>query len=198
MNIQAIKRACMDARTAVIYDAVNGGQWISNGAVAYQVEGIRVDERGLPYLFNLSEKQEAQMYMSERAIDDPRFSDEPMGEGEETAAELGMMVYQDMDILALKTSGGVMFIRYAYAAAVKEKYRSYSVRWWEGRPLIAVYEGMFCKALIVPMCNVDVETIQKKARAMCETPFTWKEPDSRARDAEEAAEEMMRRMEGME
>ena len=196
MNIQHIKRACMNARTAMIYDTPDGQQWISNGAVAYLVEGIRVDERALTFLFNLSEKQQSEMYMLERSIDDPRFTDTPYDGQEAPAIELGLITYLDEDRLALKTDGGVMFIRYAYVSAIKEKYRSFSVRWWDGRPLIAVYDGMFCKALIVPMGNNDVEIIQAKAKAMCETPFRWKEPEDMARDAEAQAEALIRNMEG--
>lgn len=196
MNIQHIKRACMNARTAMIYDTPDGEQWIGNGAAAYLVEGIRVDERALTYLFNMSEKQQSEMYMLERSIDDPRFTDAPYeGQREENAVELGLITYLDEDRLALKTDGGVMFIRYAYVSAIKEKYRSFTVRWWDGRPLVAVYDGMFCKALIVPMGNDDVENIRIKLRKMSDTPFRWKEPEDRARDAEEQAEALMRNME---
>ena len=163
MNIQHIKRACMNARTAMIYDTPDGQQWIGNGAAAYLIEGIHVDERALTFLFNLSEKQQSEMYMLERSIDDPRFTDTPYDGQEAPAIELGMITYLDEDRLALKTDGGVMFIRYAYVSAIKEKYRSFSVRWWDGRPLIAVYDGMFCKALIVPMGNNDVDIIREKA-----------------------------------
>ena len=196
MNIQHIKRACMNARTAMILDTPDGQQWIGNGAAAYLVEGIRVDERALTFLFNMSEKQESEMYMLERNTDDPRFTDTPY-EGEEApAVELGLITYLGEDRLALKTVGGVMFIRYAYVSAIKEKYRSFTARWWDGRPLIAVYDGMFCKALIVPMGNNDVESIQVKLRAMSDTPFRWQEPDMAARDAEAQAEALIRNMEG--
>ena len=195
MNIQHIKRACMNARTAMILDTPDGQQWIGNGAAAYLVEGIRVDERALTFLFNMSEKQESEMYMLERNTDDPRFTDTPY-EGEEApAVELGMITYLGEDRLALKTTRGVMFIRYSYVTAIKEKYRSFTARWWNGCPLIAVYDGMFCKALIVPMGNSDVEIIQDKAKAMCDTPFRWRGSDAAA-DAEEQAEALIRNMEG--
>ena len=196
MNIQHIKRACMNARTAMIYNTPDGSQWISNGAAAYLVEGIRVDERALTFLFNMTQKQESEMYMLEKSIVDPRFTDAPYEGQEAPAVELGLITYLDEDRLALKTDGGVMFIRYAYVGAIKEKYRSFSVRWWDGRPLIAVYDGMFCKALIVPMGNFDVDTMREKLRAMSDTPFRWKETEDEARDAEEQAEALIRSLEG--
>ena len=195
MNIQHIKRACMNARTAMIYDTPDGQQWIGNGAAAYLVEGIRVDERALTFLFNMTQKQESDMYMLEERTDDPRFIDTPYGGEEAPAVELGLITYLGEDRLALKTTGGIMFIRYSYVTAIKEKYRSFTARWWDGRPLIAVYDGMFCKALIAPMGNSDVGSIREKLRAMSETPFKWKEHDAEAREAEEQAEALIRRME---
>lgn len=196
MNIQHIKRACMNTRTAMIYDTPNGQQWISNGAAAYLVEGIKVDERALTFLFNMTEKQESEMYTLEKSIVDPRFTDTPYEGQEAPAVELGLITYLGEDRLALKTDGGVMFIRYAYVSVVKEKYRSFTARWWDGRPMIAVYDGMFCKALIVPMGNNDVDSIREKLRAMNDAPFKWREPEDTARDAEEQAEALIRNMEG--
>ena len=100
MNIQHIKRACMNARTAMIYDTPGGQQWVSNGAAAYLIEGIKVDERALTFLFNLSEKQQSEMYMLERSIDDPRFTDTPYDGQEAPAIELGLITYLEEDRLA--------------------------------------------------------------------------------------------------
>ncbi len=193
MNINAIKRNCKAASRAVILDSVAGGQWITNGTTAWLVEGLRLTVEAVEALFNLTNKQKNDMAIVEKPTSDPRFCQTPY-EGEEDTEEAGAVVYLDAIYIGLKSSGGMLFIPYEPIRHIKDKYRHYAVRWRDGRPMVAVYEDMFCAALVMPLDNRSSGEMRDIARRLSAPPYEWPDPEQDAADAEAAAEAMLRGM----
>lgn len=193
MNINAIKRNCKAVSRAVILDSLNGGQWITNGTTAWLVEGLRLTVEAVEALFNLTNKQKNDMAIEEKPTTDPRFCYTTF-EGEEDTEEAGAVVYLDAIYIGLKSSGGMLFIPWEPIRHIKDKYRHYAVRWREGRPLVAVYEDMFCAALVMPLDNRSSGEMRDIARRLSAPPYEWPDPEQDAADAEAAAEAMLRGM----
>lgn len=190
MNLSAIKRNCMGRRRAVIYNSINGGQWITNGVAAWLVEGIKVDEEAIVSLFNLSVKQQTDMLISEKTVSDRRFTYLPI-DGEEKAEELGAMVWKDGETyLALFSSRGTMWIPYGTVKHIKADNRRCFIRWDGDRPMVAVYGDVFCCVLVLPLMNFYASEMCKMANMMAAPPFNWPDDDAEAADAEAEAEKI--------
>ena len=167
MNITAIKRNCKARETARIYNIVHGGQWISNGQSAFLVEGLTIpDTDALAALFDLSAKQRETWYMVECARVEQRFRREPVP-GEEPVKVAGAQVWGDEVYLAMPTSRGLLWVPFEPVRHIKEDARGYAVRWSEsGCPMVAVYNGLLCQVLILPLNDEEPLALQRNARAM--------------------------------
>lgn len=187
MNITAIKRNCKARETARIYNIVHGGQWISNGKSAFLVEGLTIpDADALAALFDLSLKQRETWYMSESAGSDPRFRREPV-QGEEQVKVVGAQVWGDEVYLAMPSSRGMLWVPFEPVRHIKEDARGYAVRWSESwRPLVAVYNGLLCQVLILPLNDEEQLALQRNARAMAAPLYQWDDPVARAEAEAEA------------
>ena len=194
MNLNAIKRNCVARGVATLYDAIGGGQWISDGVAAWPVECLRLDVDGLEAIFNLTAKQLADTYICERVTSDLRFRRAPM-EDEETSREIGAVMLRGELVLALTSSRGMLYIPFNEVRHVKEDYRYYGIRWAYGRPLVAVYRGMMIEALVLPMGNEDADAIRHKAEGMVHS-FHWPDDVEDVAGAEQAAEAMAEEVSG--
>jgi len=195
MNINAIKRNCKATSRAIILDSMADGQWITNGTTAWLVEGLRMTVEAVEALFNLTNKQKNDMAIVEKPTTDPRFSYVPF-DGEEETEEAGAVVYQDAIYIALPSRGGMLFIPYEPIKHIKDRYRHYAVRWMRGRPMVAVYEDMFCAALVMPLDNRSAGEMREIARKLAGPTYEWPDPERDAADAEAEAEAMLARMIG--
>lgn len=192
MNINAIRRNCMKRRTAIIMDATYS-QWICNGTAAWLVEGLRMDEEAVAALFNLTHKQRDDMYIRQKPMKDPRWSTDWV-DGEEAAKEAGMLVYHGDVFVAIRSSEGVLWIPYDAVKHIKEDYRAFAVRWKNGEPIVAVYGGLFCEALVMPLDNRSSGEMHEMAAKMAGNVWKYPDPDKEAAEAEEAAEDLFRGM----
>ena len=193
MNIAAIKRNCAARETARILNVIHGGQWISNGRSAFRVDGLKIpDVDALAALFDLSEKKRAAWIMGETVGLDDRFQREPVN-GEEMVKVAGAQICADDAFLALPTSRGLLWIPYEPVRHIKDTARGYAVRWSEsGRPLVAVYNGLLCQVLILPLNDEEAMGLQRHAREMAAPPYMWDDPAARAEaEAEEMAAAMV-------
>ncbi len=179
MKIAAIKRNCAARTTARIYNVIGGrGQWISNGQSAFRVDGLRVDEDAVAALFDLSGNKRVNWFMGETIVTDPRFVREGF-DGEEETDACGAQVWCDETYIALPTSRGLLFIPFEPVRHIKDTARRYAVRWSEGgRPLVAVYNGLLCDVLVLPLPDGDAETLQGFARRMTAPPYEWNETEA--------------------
>ena len=193
MNINAIKRNCKAASQAVILDSMAGGQWITNGTTAWLVEGLRLTVEAVEALFNLTTKQKANMTIVEKPTSDARFCATPY-EGEEETEEAGAVVYRDEVYIGLNSRGGMLFVPWEPIRHIKDKYRHYAVRWRDGKPMVAVYEDLFCAALMMPLDNRSSGEMRDIARRLCVANYEWPDPERDAADAEAQAEALLRRM----
>ncbi len=190
MNLAAIKRNCMNRRTAIIINAP-GGQWICNGPSAWLVEGLRVNEEAVAALFNLTAKQRDDMLIDEKTIDDPRWT--PYGvDGEKDARDVGMLVFHGDAFMAIDCAEGVLWIPYDAIKHIKEDYRSFAVRWRNDEPMVAVYGDMFCEALVMPLNNRSSGEMREMAVKMSGPAWKYPDPDADAAEAEREAEEAVK------
>lgn len=197
MNIQAIKRNCVARRRAVILDTIRDEQWITNGVTAYKVDGLRVNEEAVEALFDLSEKQLRNIIIAERPTADLRFTASTMP-GEESTDEAGRMEYMGETFIALNSSRGMLYVPVEEIKHIKEGSRFYGIRWGDNGPVVAVYNGFFCEALVMPLDNCSAEQMQQMAMKMSAPIYRWKEADDAAADAEAAAEALIGKMSGDE
>ena len=195
MNLGAIKRCCMARRAAIVMNAANGEQWISDGFNAWPVDGLRVDAGAVVSLFNLTIKQQDKVIIREMDTDDPRFTIYET-EGEELAKEIGAAVYMDSLLVGLESRRGVLWIPYDAIKHIKEDGRWYGVRWRDGRAMVAVYGDMFAAALVLPVTNMAAGYMQAKAARMAAAPYLWPDEKAAAAEAEAAAEAMLKEMGG--
>lgn len=192
MNIQAIKRNCVASGTARVIETVYRTQWISDGNSAWPVYGIKLTAEGLMELFNLSNKQRAETGFYESVSPDDRFTRDKMPLEETTREAAVLMLYGQL-VVALPSSAGMLFIPFEPIRHIKADYRRYAIRWKDGRPLVAVYQGMFCEALVVPCGNTDAEAARKMAEDML-LVFHWRDgkPEEAEADAvDEAVEQLV-------
>lgn len=165
MKLQAIRKACMDRDTFYILDRPDGRQWISNGAAAWPVEGIEIEEGSVGALFDIPEKKQGLVSITRREYADGRFQAEPMEDYEMELKDLGDILYRGNVYKALKNDEGVMLIDIRWLKPVQagNGYR-YCERYAQGRePLVAVYGDLLAGALIMPMTGKNARKILEDA-----------------------------------
>lgn len=192
MKLSAIKSLCAGGKHATIYNTLHyGGQWIGNGFGAWLVEDFHIeDEAALMSMWNMSQKARANAVIVMKPCPDRRFTYRPFP-GEEELKELGGVAWSDeTTYIALESSRGLLWIDAAMLKPVRGDYRQYSVRWDNGRPLVAVWEDLTrCVALILPASDFIAAQLSDMAVKMTAKVFRWPDPDAEAAEAERAAEE---------
>ena len=193
MNLNAIKRNCVARRVAKILDAPCGEQWVTNGQSAWLVEGLRLDADALEALFDLPEKKRADMVTGEMKTEDERFYSGALSD-DETAREVGRIVYLDEIYIALTSSGGTLYVPIEPIRHIREEYRTFAVRWLDDTPMVAVYQGMFVTALCVPLGTWDAAKLNSIAGEIAAPHYRWPEKKDAATERAEAAAEAMKIM----
>lgn len=162
MKLQAIKKCCNDQGSFLVLNAADGRQWLSNGAAAWPVEGIRITKEAIPAIFDIPQKKLEGMHIDEAAYQDPRFTIEPQNDTELQLEELGSVLSGGSVWTALKNDRGLVFINADYLKPVASKtgHYTYMERWDVNRgPLVAVYDDFFVGALIMPVYGQNAEGI---------------------------------------
>lgn len=186
----------MKTRSIHLFDAADGSQWLYNGYGAWPVEGIYLDEDGLPALFNLTEKQRRDFIIKQAPVPDARWSTVRM-DGEEPLVELGVIWWEDALYIALDSSRGVMLVpaELFRPVRVKDGEIGYFARWRDGRPMVAAYGDLLCAALAAPVSNETADMIMAVARrVVTSAAFSWPDPERDAAEAEAAAERIIGQM----
>jgi hypothetical protein len=197
MNLNAIRKLCLKTKSIHLFDEEGGGQWLCNGYGAWPVEGIYLDEDGLPALFNLTEKQRRDFIVKQAPVPDARWSLVRV-DGEEPLDELGVIWWEDALYIALDSSRGVMLVPAELVKPVyvaKDDEIGWFARWKDGRPLIAAYGDMLVSALMAPVDNVTAASIlAAPARIIHRAAFSWPDPEKDAAEAEAEAERIAGQM----
>ena len=181
MKISKIRRLCYGMRRFAIIDAMDGGQWISDGYNAWKVCGMQLDEEALPHVFDLSNKQARQCTFTREAASHACWDGERYAGIEETLIPMGDVTMWDEQLLALRGTEPerlVFLPRSALGPVKVTDDTEFRARRWTPADsvdaeamLIAVYNGMFCDALIPPMETDSAETIVRFLRRVVDIPI---------------------------
>ena len=196
MNLSKIKALCGGGKHAVVYNDIYGCQWISCGAGAYLVEGVKInDDEALKSLWNLSPKARAKAYIGFENTDDPRFTRGTYPD-EEMLNELGAVVMagDEAGYIALESpTRGTLFVDAALFTPTRSDYRRCFARWRDGVPIIAVYDDLdTCVALLLTVANVTADCLHDAAVMLSRPVYHMPDAEERAAEAEAAAEAMFK------
>lgn len=175
MNLNAIKALTGAGKFCTVMNSMDGQQWITEGHAAWLVEDVRIEsEATIASLFNLTDKQaeKARIIIQDTSL--PIYC-KAAAQGEETLDELGMVYSGGAYYIGLMSSRGALLVNADYLKPVRDDYRQYCVRWYEGdNPIIAVYDDIItCKALILPLTPRGAETVRMDAAKMCAPVAEW-------------------------
>ena len=180
MKIQAIKKLCTGRKRVEIRNTTEGEQWVGDGVGFFRVDdGLRFTEENIAALFDLDEDKMAKIVVSVTHETDPRFSSDSVAHETDRYHESVMLGYLDGVAKMLREKdvhdrlADMVLIDAAYLKPVAERleyteYRvrpRYSSRGMPMFPLVAVYNSMFCVALIFPMNGEMTEMVLGRLRA---------------------------------
>lgn len=190
MRLQAIRKRCLASKQMIIINGDDGAQWISDGANAYAIVGIRIRESFLQDVFGLTDKQMDRMLIRTEMRPGPLYRETYQTFGEE-AEEMRTVWAYDQKIYALRNADGILYVpEDAILAACKpEDYISYQLTHDErGRLLVAIIRGMFCEALLSPVTDDIADDISEKLRKVGTMPILRTTIREEETDEDEVAE----------
>ena len=173
MNLAKIKKRCVASGQMIIINGDDGGQWISDGANAYAVVGIRLRENYLQDVFNLTEKQMDRMLVRTETRSGALYREGTQVFGEALEEMRTIWAYEQR-IVALRTGDGLLYVPEdaILAAAGKDDYIDYQLAHdADGRLLVAVCRGIFCEALLQPVTDDVAEEISKALMRVASMPI---------------------------
>lgn len=174
MKLNEIKQRCMKNRYFSIMNAPDGGQWLSDGFNAWRVCGIHVSKDVLEDLFGLTRKQAARCSFAEMDMQSDRFNGESYEGTEEQMRLLADVWAFDEKHLAMRCQSGLMFVPYSALKPVTfSEDTDFRARMDGEMPIIAVYNGIFCDALLSPVAHGKSEAIVQSLRSLTCVPV-WR------------------------
>lgn len=173
MKLQAIKKRCLASKQLIIINGDDGAQWISDGANAYAIVGIRIRENYIQDVFGLTDKQMEKMLIRTETRPGPLYREGVQTFGEELEEMRTVWAY-DQKIYALRNADGILYVpEDAILAACKpEDWITYWLtRDERGKLLVAIARGMFCEALLSPVSDDVADDISEKLREVGNMPI---------------------------
>ena len=166
MNIGKIGKLC--ERSGFLYIMDNrekGEQWISDGRAAYFVDAdIEVTEENAIPLFNFNKDEKKQPRIRRGGAGQVNIYCSERVEDEEILDVIGSVSYGGSVMMALKSADGMLFIDRRFLQPVaKSDYLEFYLRKSGNMPHIAVYENMFCCAIIMPYAGRSAEDVREEA-----------------------------------
>ena len=166
MNIGKIGKLC--ERSGFLYIMDNrekGEQWISNGRAAYFVDAdIEVTEENAIPLFDFKKDDKKQPRIRRCDTGQVNIYSSQRMEDEEILDVIGSVIYGGNVMMALKSADGMLFIDRRFLQPVaKSDYLEFYLRKSGNMPHIAVYENMFCCAIIMPYAGKSAEDVREEA-----------------------------------
>lgn len=165
MNIGKIGKLC--ERSGFLYIMDNrekGEQWISDGRAAYYVDAdIEVTEENAIPLFNFNKDEKKRPRIRRGDYGKVNIYYSQRVEDEEILDAIGSVIYGGSVMMALKSADGMLFIKQEYLKPVaKTAYLEFYLRKDGNIPYIAVYENMFCSAIIMPYAGRSAEDVREE------------------------------------
>lgn len=171
MKLQAIKKRCLATKKMIIVNAGDGSQWISDGLNYYRIVGIRLKEGWLQDVFGLKNKQMEHMYIDTEGRREEFFEERynPIGEGVDYLRDVWAF---DQQIHAFATGHGVLYITEEQTKpSMFEDLSDLRLLYDQQRnPLVAVYNGIFCDALLSPIPAEFAERIRQNMQEIVDKP----------------------------
>jgi hypothetical protein len=142
-----------------------GEQWISDGRAAYYVDtDIEVTEENAIPLCNFNKDEKKQPRIRRGDTGTANIYSSQRVEDEEILDVIGSVIYGGSVMMALKSADGMLFIDRQYLQPVaKSDYLEFYLRKSGNMPHIAVYENMFCSAIIMPYAGRSAEDVREEA-----------------------------------
>lgn len=192
MRLQAIRKRCLASKQMIIINGDDGAQWISDGANAYAIVGIRIRESFLQDVFNLTDKQMYKLIVRTETRPGPLYRETAQTFGGASELEEMRTIWAyEQKIYALRNADGILYVpEDAILAACKvEDYISYQLtRDERGRLLVAIIRGMFCEALLSPVTDDIADDISEKLRKVGTMPILRTTIREEETDEDEVAE----------
>lgn len=196
MNINAIKKICMEnKRVELMKNPRTGDMWISNAIAAYLADAeIDVREGNILHLFDMAEEDgKKKPFVTQSVINDTKmWATYDASDIEELLQNLGDVLYGDEIYRALLSEKGLLFIAFKYLKPLKsDEYMEFYLREKDGHRLVAVYKGMFASALIVPIVGEWAENMQEKLCMIAEAPIIPEKKEEKEKEENEAEQVAM-------
>ena len=171
MKLQAIKKRCLATKRMIIINAEDGSQWIYDGRNYCRILGIQLREAWLQEVFGLKNKQMENMFINTENRPDAIFCDgyKPIGEGVDYIRDVWAF---DQRIHAFAAGQSVLYITEDSTKPSRfEDYYDVRLLYDQKRnPLVGVYEGMFCDALLEPIPAEFAERIRRNMLEIVDMP----------------------------
>lgn len=174
MKLNKIKSCCLDTKRFNLVVGPDDVQWFTDNRSLWLCMGIRVDSRVLPELFGLTDKQIEKCLFLERREDGDAYAIGMSGD-EQEITYCGDVWEFDQRLLAFAVDGQMLFVPRAWADAVKVTDETrYTLRMIEDddgkpTPMVAIYNGMICEAMLQPISANYAAYILNRAKAMGKT-----------------------------
>lgn len=152
MKLQQIRRNCMANKRFVIVNAGDGGQWLSDGLNYYRLVGMQLSESLIPNVFDLTDKQMGKMIVKTEERGETIFCQRYHVDGQ-ALYELDWIWMYDQRIMLLDCEGTTLYVTEAAlkAGSYREWSNFYLVRDVNDEPMVALFNGVFCDALLSPL-----------------------------------------------
>lgn len=186
MRLQAIKRRCLDTKKFFI---INGQhcQWMSDAINYYRIVGIWMEDDWVQDVFALTDKQMKKLIVQTERRREAIFAEDYPAIGEPVSWAGAVWAFEQV-LYAFDYNGAMLYIPEAWAKPANiEGATDYRlVCDDEGNLLIAVYNGMFCDAMLSPIPADIAKRISKALTELGSRPvYGAKDDMSEGQDAKE-------------
>ena len=183
MKINKIKRLCLEAKRFVLFRGPDA-MWFSDGNNLWIVEGIQLERQGLADLFGLNHKQVDKCLLQDGVSDLRCYSAAQQYDDEQLYYE-GDVLDGDRQLAAMRTAHGeILFVRRDCLEPCSLDEADFLLRRdGEGEPLIAVFDGMLCEALLRPARADVAELIRRNMARLGGMPVLDFAPEDGADEA---------------
>lgn len=169
MKLKKVAALCSQTGMFYLFDQIDENaevicQWLGDGYAAYPMDGLPyMDTDNICAMFDIPEKkQEKLIFRREQAPDTINWSDNDPTEYQLDDPKLCVR-YEGRDMLPLRTSAGITFIREKYLAPLDnlEYMHLYERKYRGGGIYIVAKIGMIIQAIIAPMDVVNKEFVSR-------------------------------------